>query len=890
MGKNPHSADAIIEAAGQVGLGLVAEFPDFTVLVFDESRRLVFASGDALAHHGLVLEELIGEDIALRVATSARTQVEEVCERVLGGETVSVEIQLEQGDQARFRVRAQPLKRGQRRLHSSKGAERRRCAGGVALVQDVTSQQIADDRNHALDAVLARAIEQAPTAMHVLSLAPESLGEIVACNGLYARLLGFESSEGIIGRPVVELGPFEDREAHAERIRRWAIGEVGDFEFERRGVRADGSLVWVNVSGSVICGSQDRPAYCVSVVRERDEAASARTLLEGRTSVQTNIIESTLVGVIVTDRDAVISYVNHHFAHAIGYEPQDLVGTRYVELLPDRRRALALEKFERRRRGLPDLSPAPYESDLVHRDGSLVPVLIAGSARTDDDGTFVGSFGMTVDMSELRAREADLELARRSLEAVTDSVSGGVFMLDEAGCVQYMDSMAEELLGVSAQDLHGQVMHWRVNHLAADGSLVMLEDAPLTQAWASGLVVRDDDTVFVRGDGTLVRVSYVAAPYYSDDGLAGCMVVFDAVTAENRTPSQDQVDCEKAGWLRRIRYALDHDRFELVAQPIVDLSTGKTASYELLLRMHENLEDDDDTRLISPGQFLPVAEEFDAIGEIDRWVISRGLEIAARGIPVELNVSAQSVGDREITSYIRRRFKETGTDPQNVVFEITETDFVKDETAARRFVRSMHQLGCKIALDDFGSGYSGFTYLKQLPIDYLKIDMEFVRDLPRNRKSQHVVRAIVDLAASFGLQTVAEGAEDARTVRMLTQLGVDFGQGYHLGRPAALRLDQAARAEGIPASNQELGSHVDEQGAAVELSQTLLEHAEAKLAEAQMNVEVAQRALEAELDGGRASARQHGSPLDQRQAQLEQATAERDHHHAELVRLRRAAS
>jgi EAL domain-containing protein (putative c-di-GMP-specific phosphodiesterase class I) len=160
--------------------------------------------------------------------------------------------------------------------------------------------------------------------------------------------------------------------------------------------------------------------------------------------------------------------------------------------------------------------------------------------------------------------------------------------------------------------------------------------------------------------------------------------------------------------------------------------------------------------------------------------------MAATGLPVEVNVSGRSISDPRFVDFIKITLERTGADPQMLVFEITETTLVDDDVSARAFVARLHGLGCKVALDDFGTGYGGFTYLKQLPIDYLKIDIEFVSDLSYNPASRTVVQAIVKLAQGFGLQTVAEGVEDSATVEALGDLGVDLIQGYHVGRPAAI--------------------------------------------------------------------------------------------------------
>jgi EAL domain-containing protein (putative c-di-GMP-specific phosphodiesterase class I) len=170
-------------------------------------------------------------------------------------------------------------------------------------------------------------------------------------------------------------------------------------------------------------------------------------------------------------------------------------------------------------------------------------------------------------------------------------------------------------------------------------------------------------------------------------------------------------------------------------------------------------------------------------------VITQAVRLAAGGGRViEVNLSAASIGTTGLLPFIERQLRETGAEPANLVFEITETALMLDIVAGEAFARGVAELGCGLALDDFGTGYGSFIYLKKLPITSLKIDIEFVRDLVTNPANLHVVKAIVSLARAFGLQTVAEGIEDEQTLTILKAEGVDFGQGYHLGRPAPTHL------------------------------------------------------------------------------------------------------
>jgi len=204
-------------------------------------------------------------------------------------------------------------------------------------------------------------------------------------------------------------------------------------------------------------------------------------------------------------------------------------------------------------------------------------------------------------------------------------------------------------------------------------------------------------------------------------------------------------------------------------------------SHELLLRMRGR-----DGALHLPGAFLPAAEHFGLIGELDRWVIGQAARLAGEGHRVELNLSAASLGDAGLFDLFAAAIAEHGADPWRLGIELTETAIMQDETLAGTFIDRVSALGCEIALDDFGCGFGSFGYLKNLSVDYLKIDVEFVRDLATSAASRHVVNAVVGLAAAFHCRTVAEGVEDEATLELVRALGVDFAQGYGLGRPAPL--------------------------------------------------------------------------------------------------------
>jgi PAS domain S-box-containing protein len=251
------------------------------------------------------------------------------------------------------------------------------------------------------------------------------------------------------------------------------------------------------------------------------------------------------------------------------------------------------------------------------------------------------------------------------------------------------------------------------------------------------------------------------------------------VTERKAREAQLELRVGDAVLLARIRAALDEDRLMLYTQPIVDLTTGETVQHELLLRMRA-----EDGSVVAPGEFLPVAERYGLISEIDRWVVREAVRIAATGIPTEFNLSARSIGDPDIIRELATAIRDTGADPSVIVVEVTETALVGRTDVGRLFADQVRALGCRLALDDFGTGFSSLSFLKHLPADFLKIDIDFVRELAHSETDARVIRGIVGLAREFHQITIAEGVEDEHTLLRLKELGVDRAQGYLFARPA----------------------------------------------------------------------------------------------------------
>jgi PAS domain S-box-containing protein len=523
---------------------------------------------------------------------------------------------------------------------------------------------------------------------------------------------------------------------------------------------------------------RDVGATHVVVVHE-DVTAARRA--EEQAATQAAMLRKLDAAIIVTDLDFRVQSWNSGAERLYGYSAEEAVGQLVGELrIPvggsplDRAALLRDHKFDTR-------------TTARRKDGSHVSVQLHYGLVCDQHGApeaIVGVSSATSDASQL-AREA--VTARNYLRAVSHSMAEAMCTVDRDGYVTDMNPVATELLGWTREDLRrrplAEILH--DPEACADG-------CELERIGGSGETIRVTDEVFRCKDGSQLAVAYTAAPIVTGEGSDGCVIVFEDITEHKARDEQLQRELDTLAWVSRVQDALADERFVLHAQPIVDVTSGEVTQWELLLRMLAPDGDDGDS-LIAPGTFLPAAEEHGLIRDIDRWVVERAAELAAGGAAVELNLSGASVSDPALPAHVEAAIARTGADPRRLIFEITETTVVTDEQAATRFVEQMHALGCRIGLDDFGTGYGTFTYLKQLPIDYLKVDVEFVRDLAENPASRKVVEAIVSLADSFGLKTIGEGVEDEHTVELLRRLGVDYVQGFHLGRPEPLGARMARR-------------------------------------------------------------------------------------------------
>ncbi len=272
---------------------------------------------------------------------------------------------------------------------------------------------------------------------------------------------------------------------------------------------------------------------------------------------------------------------------------------------------------------------------------------------------------------------------------------------------------------------------------------------------------------------------------------AACYVAKDA--GRNRVhlhQPDDHATLERRGqmqWASRIQQAIDEDRLRLYYQPITPLNPvgDLRTHYEIFVRLL-----DENNELVAPGSFIPAAERYDLMTAIDRWVVRNTLawmgSVGTDRPYLAINLSGASITNREFLDNIKTQILYYGVPPEHICFEITETAAVADLAKARAFIEELKLLGCRFALDDFGSGLSSFGYLKSLPVDYLKIDGIFVRDMIKDPIDRALVESINNVGHLMNLMTIAEFVENEATCNVLREIGVDFVQGYHIAAPRPL--------------------------------------------------------------------------------------------------------
>lgn len=679
---------------------------------------------------------------------------------------------------------------------------------GIGQVQDITERKEAEAALRLSEHRLERTERLAQIGSWEWDLVPDRLSWSVGLNDIFGS---FDPAAPPPLEAFLSLVHGEDR-AHVRQIMNEAVEGHPTKSWEFRISRGD-SVSYMYAWGEVALGENGTPRAIHGYAQDVTHRRRAEQRAEGLRRDNELILDAAGDGIFRVDEEGVTTYVNPTAARLLGYSPSDLLGEHIHPLVHHSR---------------PDGTPHPpqecpvtlaakggpaqrvVDDVLWRRDGTAMPVDYT-SAPIQEGGEASGAVVVFRDVTERQQMEARLRIfaevdaltglmnRRRFEESLAELLAdrrgnGGALLLLDLDHFKFVNdsfghAAGDNLIRAVAAVLRQQVRDEDVlARLGGDEFALLLPgaDVAATAAAANRLVAAIEEA---RPTGLEIGASIGVTRFEAKaDVRAGDLLVSaDIALYEAKEKGRGRVEFFKGQpgrsltWVERIRTALEDDRFILHSQPIINLLTGGVEQEELLVRMV-----DESGTMIPPGQFLPTAEAFGLIRDIDRWVVEAGVHAAAAGHCVHINLSGRSIGSRVLLEELTRLVLTLEADPGNLVFEITETSAVANLADARLFADHLHRLGCRIALDDFGTGFGSLTYLRTLPTDFLKIDMDFVRGLADSEEDLRVVEAVVDIAARFGQRTVAEGVEDEGALQVLRTAGVDFAQGYHLGRPALL--------------------------------------------------------------------------------------------------------
>lgn len=668
---------------------------------------------------------------------------------------------------------------------------------------------------------------------------------ILYANRQFASFVGVDRVE-LVGRKLADLVPPEYAELVSDNITRRLAGESAAERYEIDMIGVQGQVSRLEITSAtvdyegapalLVTGVEIIPTQTVPALRVQPEPPAPRADSAPAPDAGLLALSSLAEAIITTDAEGHISYLNpaaermtgSTAAQAAGKMLEDLVG-----LVDEMDRRLLSDPV---RQALTSGAPVNLSRRallLSRTNGAERSIELSASPIRNEAKEVIGAALLLHDVTELRglARQMSYQATHdaltglvnrrefeRRLEEATESGHRGegqhVLCYLDLDRFKVVNDTSGHLAGDSMLREVAKVLRDAVRdsdtvaRLGGDEFGVLLIGCPLDKARqiADDVCRAVGDYRFVwkdkifnigvsiglveisRESGTLEELLAAAdsACYVAKKQGSGRVAVYSA---------RDEALARHTGeiqWLQRLQGALKENRFQLYHQPIVPAhgGDGSGPAMEVLVRLQDEAGHE-----VPPSEFVRAAERYRLMGLVDRWVVQTTLAALGRGaiqIPanrgVAINISGETLGDLQFLEFVVECLDSTGVAPAQVCFEISETAVVANLDHARRFVGVLHGMGCQFALDDFGSGVGSFSNLKSLPMDYLKIDGSFMRNLAADSVNQAMVTAMIKLARTLNFKVIAEQVEDASALDTVRRMGVDYVQGYAVGRPQLLSL------------------------------------------------------------------------------------------------------
>jgi diguanylate cyclase (GGDEF)-like protein/PAS domain S-box-containing protein len=641
------------------------------------------------------------------------------------------------------------------------------------------------------------------------------------------------TSEEIIGQHFSRFFPQEDVDLGIpRRILAQAIAE-GHFRGEGWRVRKDGSRFWASVVLSALRDSYGKPIGYAKITRDltdrkRQEEAlrsSERALQEEKDRLQVTLL-SIADGVISTDAAGIVNMMNPAAEAMTGWRFDEARGRKIDDILnlTDSQSGQAITNPLRYCLATNQAVYRLEEATLNAKDGVCRDIQDSASLIRSADGEVLGAVFIFQDVSRIRAiqREVAFSATHDSLTLLPNRKSfleALAAALDNSKATQmpsvlcFLDLDGFKIVNDTAGHAAGDVLLRTVAdilrrhvgesvtaaRLGGDEFAMIFHGYTIEQAQVPLAMLLEDVCTFdYRWEERLFRVSFSigVAGITADSELGSVMKQADVAcyaakqAGRNRVSVYEIESGEGAERHRQIevvadmREAVAKNRLSLFVQKIASLRGKRTPQHEVLLRMHDR-----NGGMIMPAQFIPAAERYDQMGELDRWVIEKvfrgyGEQLSQiRGLQININVSANSLNDPRFLPFLLDMMDRSALRPSALTLEITETSLINNLFAASGIIEKVRAAGCKVALDDFGAGLCSFSYLRNFKVDFIKIEGSFIRNMRRSSVDLAIVKSINNIAHEVRSQTIAEFVEDRALLDMTRKLDIDFAQGYAVGRP-----------------------------------------------------------------------------------------------------------
>ena len=658
-------------------------------------------------------------------------------------------------------------------------------------------------------------------------------GDLIAANPALVEMLGFDSADELkaAGKTTMLYVNPIDRERVFARLE--AEGIIKNFEYRLR--RKDGREIVVLENARAVHDDDGNIVAHEGTITDITDRKRAETrVFEEKERAQVTL-QSIGDGVITTDAEGRIDYINPVAQDLTGWDMRSARGTPVVEIMTiiNEHTRATVENPVMRCLKEGRVITLEENSILIARNSEEVPIQDSAAPIRDRIGNIIGSVIVFHDVSKESRLFRQLSY-QASHDALTDLINRREFenrlitALDgingnpeNTHALLYLDldqfKVVNDTFGHSAGDALlrqlSEIVHTKIRstdvlaRLGGDEFGILLERCSEQRALEVAEAIRcavEGYRFDWQDSFTTIRCSIGVVIVTSENAnVAGLMSSADVACYSAKDMGRNQVHLykdsdasmrhEEMKWVSRISSAVEEDRFELFFQPIIGIGKDNGQSrghYELLLRMR-----DEDGELVNPDQFIPAAERYNLMSTLDRWVIREALsKLADREseggearYTIAINLSGTSLSEDRFLDDVIKELEKQQLPPGAICFEITETAAISNLSRVVHFMQALKKLGCKFSLDDFGSGLSSFTYLKNLPVDYLKIDGQFIRNVVDDNVDESMVKAISEVGHAMGIETIAERVETKQVLEKLGALGIEFAQGYYIARPTSVQ-------------------------------------------------------------------------------------------------------